>query len=180
MSVVKQNMTGTVMSVVELIIGILLLINPVGFTSGIIIAVGVILMICGLVNVVKYFRAEPEEAAIRQLLAKGLGTLLVGAFCAFRARWFVDTFPVLTLVYGVAILFVGLLKIQWTVDMVRQKRDKWFLVLISAVLSVVCGILTVAAPFRTVEVLWLLAGISLIVEAVFDIVAAVLENKSRS
>ena len=35
---------------VELVIGILLLINPVGFTTGIIIVLGLALMVAGLVR----------------------------------------------------------------------------------------------------------------------------------
>lgn len=33
--------------------------------------------------------------------------LLIGVFCAFRSRWFVATFPVLTLIYGLVSLFTG-------------------------------------------------------------------------
>lgn len=177
MSTLKRSMNGIIMSLVELIIGILLLINPVGFTSGIIIVFGIILMFCGLVNIVKYFRAEPEDAAAKQLLAKGLAELLVGAFCAFRSHWFVVTFPVLTLIYGVVILFAGLTKVQWAVDMLRLKRKKWFLAMISAAVSIVCGVVIITSPFSSTAVLWMFTGISLIVEAVFDIMAAIFGNK---
>jgi len=179
MSTLKRSLNGTVMSLVELIVGILLLIDPVGFTSGIIVVCGIVLMICGLVSVIKYFRAEPEDAAVRQLLAKGLAMLLIGAFCAFRSHWFVATFPVLTLIYGVVILFAGLAKIQWTVDMLRLKRRRWFLALISAVVSVACGIVIITSPFSTTAVLWMFTGISLVVEAVFDIMAAIFGNKQE-
>ena len=177
MSTLKRSMNGIIMSLVELIIGILLLINPVGFTSGIIIVFGIILMLCGLVSIVKYFRAEPEDAAVKQLLAKGLAELLVGAFCAFRSHWFVVTFPVLTLIYGVVILFTGLTKVQWTVDMLRLKRKRWFLGMLSAAVSIVCGVVIITSPFSSTAVLWMFTGISLIVEAVFDIMAAIFGNK---
>ena len=45
--------TGTMLTcAVELVIGILLLINPMGFTTGIIIVLGLALMVAGLVSVV--------------------------------------------------------------------------------------------------------------------------------
>lgn len=179
MSTLKRSLNGTVMSLVELIVGILLLINPVGFTSGIIVACGIVLMVCGLVSAIKYFRAEPEDAAVKQLLAKGLAELLVGAFCAFHSHWFVVTFPVLTLIYGVVILFTGLTKVQWTVDMLRLKRKRWFLAMISAAVSVICGIVIITSPFSTTAVLWMFTGISLVVEAVFDIMTAILGNKQE-
>ena len=122
----KENLNGILVCLFEIVVGILLLINPVGFTSGIITAVGIALMVIGLVCVVKYFRADARVAAVSQLLVKGLVALLGGAFCTFRSAWFVVTFPVLTILYGVAILITGLSKVQLTVDMIRLKNSKWF------------------------------------------------------
>ena len=167
------------MSIVELIVGILLLVNPVGFTSGIIVAFGVVLMLLGLWNVLKYFCTEPEEAAIGQLLVKGLTELLAGAFCAFQSHWFVATFPVLTLVYGVVILIMGLTKLQWMVDMIRLKCRRWFLAGISATISTLCGIMIITSPFSTTAVLWTFTAISLIVEAVIDVISALFGNREK-
>ena len=167
------------MSIAEVIIGILLLVNPIGFTSGIIIAFGVVLMIMGIHKTVKYFRTEPEEAAVSQILVKGLLMLLAGAFCAFNSHWFIATFPVLTLVYGVVILITGITKVQWTIDIIRMKRSKWFWVAISAAISIVCGVVIITSPFSTTAVLWMFIGISLIVEAVFDMIGSIFGNREK-
>ena len=176
----KRNLSSMAMSLVELIIGILLLVNPIGFTSGIIIAFGVVLMIMGIHKTVKYFRTEPEEAAVSQILVKGLLTLLAGAFCAFNSRWFVATFPVLTLVYGVVVLITGITKVQWTVDIIRMKRSKWFWEAISAAISIVCGVVIITSPFSTTAVLWMFIGISLIAEAVFDMIGGIFGNREKA
>ena len=173
----KRSLSGVAMSLVELIIGILLLVNPVGFTSGIIVAFGVVLMIMGAGSIIKYFRTEPEEAAVNQSFVKGLVELLAGAFCAFNAPWFLVTFPVLTLVYGVVILITGLTKLQWMVDIIRMKRSKWFWAAISAAISIICGITIITSPFSTTAVLWMFIGISLIVEAVFDMIGSIFGNR---
>lgn len=175
----KRNLSSMATSLVELIIGILLLINPIGFTSGIIIAFGVVLMIMGIHKTVKYFRTEPEEAAVSQILVKGLLMLLAGAFCAFNSHWFIATFPVLTLVYGVVILITGITKVQWTIDIIRMKRSKWFWVAISAAISIVCGVVIITSPFSTTAVLWMFIGISLIVEAVFDMIGSIFGNREK-
>ena len=168
------------MSLVEVIIGILLLVNPIGFTSGIIIAFGIVLMIMGISTTIKYFRTEPEEAAVSQILVKGLLMLLAGAFCAFNSHWFIATFPVLTLVYGVVILLTGITKVQWTIDIIRMKRSKWFWAAISAAISIVCGIVIITSPFSTTAVLWMFIGISLIVEAVFDMIGSIFGNREKA
>jgi len=168
------------MSLVEVMIGILLLIDPIGFTSGIVVAFGAILMLVGVFSTIRYFRTGPEDAAVSQTLVKGLLALLAGTFCAFNSHWFIMTFPVLTLVYGVAILIAGIVKIQWTVDMIRLKRSKWFWAAISAAISVLCGIAIIANPFETTAILWMFIGISLIVEAVFDMIGSIFGNREKS
>lgn len=167
------------MSLVELIIGILLLVNPVGFTSGIIVAFGVVLMVMGVGSIIKYFCTEPEEAAVNQSFVKGLVELLAGAFCAFNSHWFVVTFPVLTLVYGAVILLTGLIKLQWMVDIIRMKRRRWLLAAIGAAISILCGVVIITSPFSTTAVLWMFTGISLIVEAVFDMIGAIFGNREK-
>lgn len=176
----KRNLSSMAMSLVELIIGILLLVNPIGFTSGIIIAFGIVLMIMGISTTIKYFRTEPEEAAVSQILVKGLLMLLAGAFCAFNSHWFIATFPVLTLVYGVVILITGITKVQWTIDIIRMKRSKWFWAAISAAISIVCGVVIITSPFSTTAVLWMFIGISLIVEAVLDMIGSIFCNREKA
>lgn len=167
------------MSLVEVIIGILLLVNPIGFTSGIIVAFGIILMIMGIHKTVKYFRTEPEEGAVSQILVKGLLLLLAGVFCTFNSHWFIATFPVLTLMYGVVILISGITKIQWTIDIIRMKRSKWAWMAISAAISLICGVAIITNPFSTTAVVWMFIGISLIVEAVFDMIGSIFGNREK-
>lgn len=86
MKIMNQNLSNVILCLFEASVGILLLINPVGFTSGIIITAGIVLMAVGIVMVVKYFKASALEAAVSQLLSKGLLALLGGVFCAFKSR----------------------------------------------------------------------------------------------
>lgn len=177
MKTIKENMNGILVCLFELVVGILLLISPVTFTSGIIMAFGVVMLVAGLGCVIKYFRTDPVEAAQGQILVRGLIVLLVGGFCAFKSDWFVATFPILTLLYGVAILLSGLAKIQWTVDMLRLKKKNWNLAAISAATSIVFSLVIIGNPFSSTTILWMFTGISLIVEAVFDVVALCFEIK---
>lgn len=175
----KISMNGIVLCLFEIVVGILLLINPVSFTTGIITAAGVVLMVGGIINVIKYFKYDAVEAAMGQYLAKGLAMLLAGAFCAFKSHWFIVTFPVLTALYGVVVLTTGLGKIQLTVDMLRRHSNKWFLALISAAISVTCGCVVLNNPFTSTAVLWMFTGITLIVEAVIDLITLIVSSKEQ-
>lgn len=173
----KENTNGLVMILFEMIVGILLLINPVGFTSGIIMAAGIVLLVLGIVEIIKYFRTNVKEAALGQTLVKGIVAVLAGGFCAFKTEWFIVTFPVLTIIYGVGILLTGIGKIQMTVDMVRQKNKKWFWAAINAVVSIVCAIVILKSPFTSTTILWIFTGASLIAEGVLDIVTLIMGNE---
>lgn len=183
MKILKQNGSVIILCIAELVIGILLLINPIGFTSGIIIVLGIALLVNGLINTVKYFMTNAAEAARQQLLMQGLTALLAGGFCVLNPNWFIVTFPVIALLYGVAILVAGIGKIQMTADMIRLKINKWFLGAISALISIVCAVVIISNPFASTVALWVFAGATLIVEAVFDAIVLIVrlskENKAK-
>lgn len=179
MKKLKNNLSSILLCIFEIVVGILLLIDPVSFTKGIIFAAGIALVVVGIISIVKYFKAEINEAVTGQYLTKGLIALLVGAFCSLKSQWFIATFPALTLIYGVIVLIAGLSKIQLTIDMIRKKSKKWFLALISAVLSIACGIVILNNPFTSTTVLWIFTGISLIVESVIDLITLIVSSKKE-
>jgi len=178
MKTLKQNGNAIILCIIEVVVGILLLINPVGFTAGIIIAAGVALVVDGLLNVIRYFKSTPAEAAAGQLLMRGLITLLAGAFCTFNPGWFIATFPMIAILYGVAVLVGGLSKVQITMDMLRAKNSKWWWGAISAAISIICAFIMIKNPFSSTVALWWFAGISLIVEAAFDMVTLIMKRKN--
>lgn len=171
MKLFKQNSSAIYICLLEILIGILLLINPEGFTKGIIIGLGIILALVGIARVINYFSAEKEVAAINQTLFKGLIFLTAGVFLAFNSQWFINLFSLLAVIYGIGVLIAGLAKIQWTVDMLRMKMKQWYLPAIGAAVSILCAVIILLSPFETTMVLWIFTGVSLIVEAVLDIVA---------
>ena len=132
---------------------------------------GIVLIAVGLICVIGYFRMDAVRAAASQSLLKGLSALIAGIFCVTRSDWFIAAFPVLAILYGVAVLISGLVKIQWAVNIIRLKLGKWGLPALSAVISLICSIVILKNPFGAAYILWIFTGISLIVEAVLDIAA---------
>ncbi len=177
MSKVDRNMGNVLACIVEIIIGILLLINPVGFTAGIIMTLGITLAVIGISNIIGYFRAAPEEAAQGNGLVKGL--LLVGGtfVCLFKTQWLIAAFPLITVFYGIIILITGINKLQCAIDLLRLKEKHWYVALIGAALSVVFAVVILMNPFTSTGVLWTFIAISLIVEAIMDILTFIFGKK---
>ncbi len=178
MKALKRNINILAVCIFETIVGILLLINPDAFTSAVIVIAGIVLMAAGLYSSVRYFKEDPAKASVGQLLMMGLMLLLAGAFCVFRSNWFIETLPILTVIYGVVILAVGFCKVQVSIDMIRIKNKKWYLFAISAVLSVICALVVFANPFGddSLASLWIFTGVALLVLAALDIASLILSK----
>lgn len=175
----KAKLSIIFFSIAEIIIGILLLANPVGLTKWIIIALGIVLILVGLISVFQYFRTPAVEAALKKSLAVGIMAILLGLWCAIKSEWLIALFPLLTTLYGIIILASGITKIQWTADMIRMKRERWWLMALSAVLTLICAVIIIANPFATTAALWIFIGITMIVEAIIDIIAAIISKNPQ-
>lgn len=173
----KEKLRNILLALCELLIGILLLIDPVNFTAGILIAVGVALCLLGIVSIIGYFRSEPMEGAIRRQLSKGILELLGGLFCVCNPNWFLASFPVLTALYGVGTLISGVLKVELTVDLLRAKRPRWGWAAAGTVITLVCAGVILFNPFATTVVLWTFIAVSLMAEAVLDLISALFPGK---
>jgi len=177
MSKINRNTGNLLTCIFEILVGILLLIDPVGFTSGIIVAFGIVLAVIGAISLFRYFREDAETASQESGLTKGIIFVIFGLFCAFKSEWFIVTFPLLTVLYGILTLVSGVSKVQWAVDMLRAKQKYWFVEVIGAVLTIICAILILTNPFTSTVFLWTFIGVSMIVEAVVDVIAFILGRK---
>lgn len=174
---INQTWSKLIIYLFELALGIVLLIDPIKFTNGIIIITGAILVIAGIISIIRYFRQEVNLAIAEFSLSKGLICVALGLFCALRSDWFIATLPVITVFYGVVILLIGIMKIQYTVDLLRLRVKGWTLTGISAVLTLVFAAVILINPFSTVTVLWRFTAIILIAEAVLDIVSLIFARR---
>lgn len=119
-------------------------------------------------QVLQYIDEDPE---------KGLLFALLGIFCMFKSEWFIVTFPILTVFYGILTLMTGISKVQWAVDMLRRKQKYWFIAIIGAALTLVFAILILCNPFSGTAILWTFIAVSLIVEAIVDILSFIFGRK---
>lgn len=169
-----------ILALCELVLGVVLLVNPVGFTNLIIIVSGILLLAYGLMSTVHYFRLSPAQASEGQALTQGMLLIAGGIFCILKSNWFMATFPLLTVLYGIITLITGISKIQWTVDLIRTKASKWFWAAISAVITLICSVIILCNPFSSTVIIWNFIAITLVVEAVFDVVVAFFADKGNA
>lgn len=163
----------------ELAVGIVLLTDPEAFTRTVLIGVGILLCVVGVLAAIGYFRMEPQEAALSQELTRGLVALAFGVLFIYKADWIVRSFMPITVVYGLATLLAGIMKLQWTVDMIRLKTGVWQSSAVAAVLSIGVAIVVLLNPFAVRKTLWIFTAVALIVMSVVDLVTAVMSLRER-
>lgn len=175
----KISLNGIVVCIFEIVVGVLLILNPTAFTNGIVMGAGFVLLVIGIINIVKYFKEDPEIAAKGRSFMLGLGALIAALFCLMKHRWIVATLTILTIVYGVFVLVSGLEKVQTTVDMIRTKRGKWIIPAIGALIAIICAVIIIWNPFTATKVLWMFIGITLMVQGIFDAIVVFAKKKSE-
>lgn len=166
MKALKENFSTILIGIAELVVGVLLFIDPQKFTDGIIITLGLALNVLGVLAIIKYFRSKPEEAALGQQLFKGLMCISVGLFCVLNFSWFTKYSEIMSLIYGAALFLIGLSKIQWATDIIRLKKGSCLYPTLGAALSIILGIIIIANPFG--EGLTTFTAIALIAGGAYD------------
>ncbi len=178
MQTVRRHFPLLLLTVFELTVGILLFLKPEEFTRGIIITLGVLLLILGVIDLIRFFREKKDFGIDNYLtLSMAILALLCGAFLVFGAKLVMGLFGVLAVLYGVFLIISGVLKGKTYFEFHAAGFPVSMLLFVSAILSVLLGILVVLRPFDSVEVLWRFTGVSLIIEAIGDAISLLLARR---
>lgn len=178
MQLFKQNPSIIALTLLEIVLGVLLIIDPINLTKVFIVVFGVILLLAGALFTLFYFKTSALDAAFGSSLALGLTFLSVGVLFTFFSSFILTLFSAFPIFLAVVLCFSGLLKFQWTIDSLRLGTGKWFLPLLDAALSILCAVLIFTNPFGTLLALLRFSGILLIVEAVLDILVLMLIRRA--
>ena len=180
---VKQHGAALMMILCEAAAGVLLLAKPMGFTQGLVIALGVLLALAGVRQTVGYCMTKAEQAAKSSGLFRGLTALTMGLCAALNSEAILAAFPVVTTLYGGVVFLSGLYKVQLAVDAARMKQGKLYPQVISALFTLAFAVLTMMHPFASVAAMWTFIGAMLLANAVVDgtaLVLAVRRTAARS
>jgi len=178
MKALKNNLPVILFILFELAVGILLLINPEAFTKTVLICFGIVLIVIGLIYLIRVLKDKTEGTSAITLIIS-IASLAAGAVCALFPSFVMGLFAVVAIIYGVILIVSGVYKAKNYNDAKKDGATVPVISLISAVISVVLGVVIIINPFNTIHVLWIFAGISLIFEAVLDFIAVLLNSKTK-
>ena len=180
MKFIKNNFHALLLVLFELAVGILLFIDPEGFTNAVIMIFGGVLAVIGLFKLIRFIaeKRKTGDASYLELILSVL-CIILGCVCMFMTSYILNIFAFVAVVYGIILIVSGVFKAASYFDMRSAGLPVSFLSILSAIVSVLLGVVIVFNPFDAVNVLWMFAGISLIVEALLDIAALALIARKK-
>lgn len=153
-------------AVATLVFGLLLLICPQLLTDLVFNICGTALCVFGVFNILRYFLRRDPYSGFNWELCTGLILLTVGVILIVFKNALLSLLP---LVFGLALLIGGIVKLQAAMNMRRMMYGKWHFTMIAAGISTVLGVLIIANPFGTLLTLLRVIGGALCIEAIEDI-----------
>ena len=168
----KKNMI--LLAVFYLILGIILVLFPEGSGYAICYLIGGLTIIYGIFHLVLYQRTKSPFVTYRYDLVQGVIGLAIGIYVIIVPEILIETLPV---VLGVVVMIDSIVKIQNAWDLKRMGYDRWWLVMIGALVTLVFGLLMVFYPFTVYLSVIVFVGISLIVNGVSDLITIFILNK---
>jgi uncharacterized membrane protein HdeD (DUF308 family) len=160
--------TGWTVILFYAVCGLLLLLWPDLALKTANFALAGVLCIMGVIAIVDYLRGETMAGILGYGLAKGLILLMVGVWLMIRSDFLINLLPFL---WGLAMIAGGFAKVQVAFDLKRVDRNRWWLMLLGALLSFTLGIIAVTRSEFLAYTVTQIAGISLLVEAALDVIA---------
>lgn len=162
------------MLIFEAAVGVLLLIDGEKFTQIIFIIFGVFLLVVGLVKLIRSLLAGRNGGSISMSqMVFSVVLIAAGAFFAAASGSVLSVVSAFTLVIGIIMAFIGMLKLMEYATIRKYNTVTWVAV-IGAVITIILGIVIAFNPFGATEVLWTILGVMLIVSAVLDVISLII------
>ena len=159
-----------IMSVLFMILGACLIIWPDCSMAVFCTAVGIMLIVYGLIKILGYFSRDIYCLAFQFDLAFGVLLAAVGIIIIVRRN------VVLNLIFGIfglLILADALFKIQMSIDAKKFGLNFWWRILLVAILTGVLGFLLLIRPFEAAEIMMILVGVSVLFEGILNLCVAI-------
>lgn len=154
----------------EVYAGVRLLTAPVDFTNSVVFLFGIVMLIIGVVNVIRALQVKSRSQLPYRLgLFGGIIDIIIGVLCVFLTKNVIALFPVLVMIYGIIMVVAGINKIRNYLILKDFGVHRSWLIVLSAVVSIILGVIVFLNPFTATEVAWTYTGIFLIVEGVIDL-----------
>lgn len=155
-------------------LGFLFIIYPEVSIKNVSVYCGITLLVFGTFKILGFFSKDLFRLAFENDLAHGGLMLALGINLLLHSQATIFFFCT---VLGILILFDGLFKVQIAVEAKPFGIRKWWLILILAILTGICGCTLIFHPEESVRLMTVFLGISLIFNGALNFITMLIAVK---
>ena len=153
-------------SVVYIVLGLVLVIWPHTSSSIICAGFGIFLLLYGAITIISFFVHDSRTGLLRFELILGILFAGLGIFFLVRPDVVLSVLPV---VLGVYIVIDALLNLKRAQELYRMGYDRWWIALVTSLVSAALGILILCNPLFLSNIIFRIVGIVLIYTGISDL-----------
>lgn len=157
-----------VTSVIILVLGIFLFIQPDTIIRMISIILGGVILIPGIISLIDYFKNKYQASLI-----SGVVTIIIGLILIINTKLVASILP---FILGIYFIVNGINRLQYALQLKSQKMN-YTASLVFSLLIIICGILFIINPFGGALVITKVMGIFMVIYALLDLTNTIIIKK---
>lgn len=163
--------TSIITSVVILVLGIFLFIQPDTIINMISIILGGIIIVPGIISLVDYFKNKNQASLI-----SGIVTMLIGLILIINTKLVAGILP---FILGIYFIISGITRLQYALQLKKQKIN-YTTSLVFSLLIIICGALFIINPFGGALVITKVMGIFMVIYSLLDLANTIVIKKEMN
>ena len=147
-------------------IGLLLFLNPSSFIETISYLLGILFLVYGITNIIKYSKSK-ELSFSKFLLVVGVILSICGLFLVFNPTFIGKIVPT---IIGVCLIINSLEKLLYLKYTTEKGSEAYTISLVSGIVALVAGIFLVFNPLSGTLIVTQIIGVIIVVYSVMDLI----------
>lgn len=163
--------TSVITSVIILVLGIFLFIEPDLIINMISIILGGIILVPSIISLIDYLKNKNQASLI-----SGVVTGLISLILVINTKLVAGILP---FILGIYFIISGITRLQYALQLRKEKID-YTMSLVFSLLIIVCGILFIINPFGGALVITKVMGIFMIIYSLLDLANTIVIKKEMN
>ncbi len=164
----SMNKTSIIFSIIFMLLGLFLILKPEDAIHLVSYALGMILLIWGLVSIVKFFSNKESQNYLEFSFIVGVFVFIFGVIILIKPNTIANIIPLLL---GIWMLINGVTKLSYSLSINRNNPAPGSIIVSG--LIIICGILLIFNPFSGAKALTQIIGGTLILYSILDLIECI-------
>lgn len=158
-----------IISITLIALGVLLIVQSEATIITISYVIGAILIALGVIAILNFFR-KSKVAKSELDIIYGIVCIILGIVVIKHPEAIASIIP---FVIGTIIIVNSATKLQYSIELKKEKNKLWMSTMALSIIMAVCGIVLIFNPFEGAILLTRIVGIFIVVYAVLDIISSI-------